>query len=154
MEAADDWRPLEKPQVRTPQTPVTPESDPEPVAEVIDLGERRDPTPETPATPEDHQEEEAKDDLLKKIIKVFQTEFQPPDIYRQDQPSLRKVIEYGWRGPWGPDVGPWRTAGKVYQVILGIPGVALCYGIAWLFARGSRLTAALILAVSLWALLR
>lgn len=76
----------------------------------------------------------------------------PPDIIRYDRPSLLKVIAHAWYGEWGPKTGPWRVAGKIDAVLMGIPLVVLGYSIAWLGERPSRRFSAILLLSSIaWA---
>jgi hypothetical protein len=82
--------------------------------------------------------------------------FVPPDIIHKDRPSLLKVIAHAWYGEWGPKTGPWRVAGKIDAVLMGIPLVVLGYSIAWVGERFQRRACAIILlsaiawAFSLW----
>lgn len=82
--------------------------------------------------------------------------FIPPDIIHKDRPSLLKVIAHAWYGEWGPKTGPWRLAGKIDAVLLGIPLVVLGYSIAWFGERFQRRVCAIVMlsaiawAFSLW----
>lgn len=62
---------------------------------------------------------------------------QPPDIWSDDRPSLRKIWLYGVYGKWTNVDGIWRVLGAIWATIaLGVHAVA--YTLLWLFERFSR----------------
>lgn len=71
--------------------------------------------------------------------------FTPPDIVRQDRPSLRKVWAYGARGAYTAESGSWRAAGRLYSFAASA-AIGVLYYLAWLVERPSRLLAAAVLA--------
>lgn len=62
---------------------------------------------------------------------------QPPDIWSDDRPSLRKIWLYGVYGKWTNIDGVWRVLGAVWaSIALAVHAVA--YTALWLTERFSR----------------
>lgn len=62
---------------------------------------------------------------------------QPPDIWSDDRPSLRKLWLYGVYGKWTNVDGVWRALGAVWAS-LALAVHAVAYTTLWLFERFSR----------------
>jgi len=66
---------------------------------------------------------------------------QPPDIWSDDRPSLRKLWLYGVYGKWTNVDGVWRTLGAVWATFaLGVHAVT--YTANWLVERFPRFAVA------------
>lgn len=126
-------------------TPVSPESPevsegeaPRSSEQEIDFSEGAETVSETPVSPDNLGGPEPTKDLLSGLLSRWQRTFVPPDIVRNDLPSLQKVISYAWAGDWGPQTGVWRTLGKIDAVVFVIPMVTLLYSLAWAWERPAR----------------
>lgn len=69
---------------------------------------------------------------------------QPPDIWSDDRPSLRKIWLYGVYGKWTNVDGVWRVLGAVWASI-ALAVHAAAYTALWLVERFSRFVAAAVL---------
>lgn len=68
---------------------------------------------------------------------------QPPDIWSDDRPSLRKIWLYGVYGKWTNVDGIWRFLGAVWaSIALAVHAVA--YTALWLTERFSRFAVAVV----------
>lgn len=74
--------------------------------------------------------------------------FTPPDIVRNDRPSLSKRWAYADRGEWTTKDGAPRTAGRAYNIAVAPLSAALLY-VDWIIERPSRLIVAVVLLVLL-----
>ena len=83
-------------------------------------------------------------DWLRKVGALFT----PPDIVREDRPSLEKAWAYASRGEWTNRTGVYRRAGQAYAAF-ALAVKTICYSIEWVAERPSRLGAA---AVLVWLL--
>lgn len=69
---------------------------------------------------------------------------QPPDIWSDDRPSLRKIWLYGVYGKWTNIDGVWRVLGALWaSLALAVHGVA--YTLLWLVERFPRFLVAVTL---------
>jgi hypothetical protein len=69
---------------------------------------------------------------------------QPPDIWSDDRPSLRKLWLYGVYGKWTNIDGIWRILGAIWSTIaLAVHAVA--YTALWLTERFSRFAVTVVL---------
>lgn len=140
----------------TPVSPVSPEPNwadtPRSSEQAIFDSETAETAPEIPVSPDNLEGPESSKDLLSGLLSRWERTWTPPDIVRNDLPSLRKVIEYAWVGDWGPRTGVWRTLGKIDAIVFAIPVVTLLYSLAWAWERPSRRYAliSLISALAWW----
>lgn len=74
--------------------------------------------------------------------------FTPPDIVKEDRPSMRKRWAYASRGEWTARTGVYRRAGQAYAIFAVAVSSVLAY-IDWVFERPSRLAAAIALVMLL-----
>jgi hypothetical protein len=70
---------------------------------------------------------------------------QPPDIWSDDRPSLRKIWLYGVYGKWTNIDGVWRILGAVYASVIALPVHCAAYSALWLVERFPRLLVAAVL---------
>jgi hypothetical protein len=63
---------------------------------------------------------------------------QPPDIWSDDRPSLRKVWLYCRYGDWTRVDGVARIVGAIDALVLILPVFALLYTFLWLWERPAR----------------
>jgi hypothetical protein len=69
---------------------------------------------------------------------------QPPDIWSDDRPALRKIWLYGVYGKWTNVDGIWRVLGAVWaSIALGLHAVG--YTFLWIIERFSRFAVAAVL---------
>ena len=73
----------------------------------------------------------------------------PPDIWSTARPPLRAVWAYAAHGDWTRESGAPRRAGQAYALLVGLPVVAVAYGVAWSAERPARLIALIVLLVLL-----
>ena len=140
-------------QMPTPVTPVTPVERKEAPPVIADQAIKPQTVPATPVTPVEEVQEDGMRARLALAKARLRRTWIPPDIVRHNRPSLLRVIAYAWRGDWGPKKGAWRTAGKIYSVLLGVELVALGYTISWIGERPARLFAGGLLGVAIvWTL--
>lgn len=75
-------------------------------------------------------------------------DFTPPDIVRNDQPSLAKRWAYADRGEWTTKDGAPRTAGRAYNLAVApVIGALMC--VIWIIERPSRHAVAWVLLILL-----
>ena len=70
---------------------------------------------------------------------------QPPDIWSDDRPGLRKLWLYAAYGRWTRGDGVARFLGSAYAVLVALPFHAAVYLAAWIVERPGRLTVAAVL---------
>lgn len=70
---------------------------------------------------------------------------QPPDIWSDDRPGLRKLWLYAAYGRWTRGDGVARFLGTAYAVFVALPVHAVAYLAAWIVERPGRLTVAAVL---------
>jgi hypothetical protein len=81
-----------------------------------------------------------------KINRASATAFvQPPDIWSDDRPGLRKLWLYAAYGRWTRGDGVARFLGSAYAVFVALPFHAAVYLAAWIVERPGRLTVASVL---------
>lgn len=69
---------------------------------------------------------------------------QPPDIWTDDRPSLRKLWLYGVYGKWTNVDGVWRALGACWAT-LALSVHAIAYTALWIVERFSRFAIATVL---------
>lgn len=108
------------------------------MATVTPLPSRATPDPEQalPAIPEPAAPK------IAPVVKQVARQFNPPDIYDDDRPSLKKLWLYAAWGRWTRNDGFLRFAGKAYTTVIAWPGTAILYTLAWIIERPARLAVA------------
>lgn len=113
------------------------------VATVTQLPSRAMPDPEPPAIVE------PRESLLRRLAAYMQ----PPDIWSDDRPSLRKVWLYVAYGRWTDESGLLRVLGALDSFVLVLPVFSALYTFLWLWERPARrFIAATVVALALLAL--
>lgn len=137
--------PAEAPAYHTPEPAVrTPENPDNPVRHTVetvvdhDLPQRAESSSKTPETTVQDEAKNAVQEELSITLNRWRRTFTPPDVVRNDRPSLLKVIAYAASGDWGPKTGLARTLGQLDAWLIGIPGVAVGYYVIWLWERPAR----------------
>ena len=73
-------------------------------------------------------------------------EFEPPQFWSQDVPSLEKTRRYAWCAEYTGEETPWRTAGIWYMRVFALPVRTVLLFLDWLVQAPARLSAAIFLA--------
>jgi hypothetical protein len=72
---------------------------------------------------------------------------QPPDIWSDDRPSLRKLWLYARYGRWTSQTGLLRVLGQLDAFLIVLPPHAIGYTLLWIWERPSRRYVAITLGV-------
>lgn len=145
----DEWREYEGPERLSPETPESGEGSQEDTPRDAEQRPSMELVPIAPESPDPDRAEMNTREALEELARRWERTFRPPDIVRQNRPSLLEVIAYAWSGGWGPVSGPWRIAGQVYAVAVAIPLVTVFYTLAWTVERPARFSVAVLLLVIL-----
>lgn len=86
------------------------------------------------------------------LLPRFTTYWQPPDLWSDDRPSLRRIWLYVRYGRWTDESGLLRVLGALDSFALVLPMHALLYTLLWVWERPARrLVAATVVALIILA---